>query len=133
MSLREQILAKSARKAKRVTPSFLDGQEVEIREMNVAERQGVINGSMRVTKVIEDGEVIEKRDMDSAELEALVVIACTFDPGTGAKVFEDGDREALVAMSSSVLDELAAPALVLNGLAVRTVETARKNSSATLT
>lgn len=45
-----------------------------------------------------------------------IVIACTYDPETGERVFEDGDRDALMSKSAQAIDRLANPGMTLSGL-----------------
>lgn len=119
MSLRERILAQKA-KAVVVTPSFLDGQSVEVRVMSVKERRDVFQAANN-----DDG------NQDAAQFEAAVVIACTFDHDSGQRVFQMTDQEALAELPSDVLDQLAEPALRINGLLIGGVEAALKNSATT--
>lgn len=115
MSLRDSILAQKP-KSQSVTPSFLDGQTVEVRVMSVKERRDMLAAAND-----------DEGNHDAAAFEAAAVIACTYDPETGRRVFEETDKEALTELPSNVLDELAEPALRLNGLLVAGVEAALKN------
>jgi hypothetical protein len=118
-TLRAKLLAQTKRKSVTITPAFLDGVPVRLPVMSVGERRDLITATTN-----DEGE------RDAAHFEAMVVIACAYD-AKGEKLLSDGDRDALVELPSSVLDELAAPALQINGLLIGGVETARKNSNAT--
>jgi hypothetical protein len=118
--LRAKLFAQTKRKFKLITPAFFDGDAIELREMSVAERRDLIAATAD-----EEGE------RDSAHFEAMVVIACAFDPETGEKVLGDADRDTLIELPASVLDEIALPALTINGLAIDSDETALKNSATT--
>lgn len=119
MSLRESIIAQKAKK-KTITPSYLDGKEVEIRVMSVGERRDFLKSSND-----EDG------NQDAALLEAAIIIECVYDPETGKRVFEPTDRDTLVSLPAPILDELAEPCLEINGLLVNSVDAALKNLKAT--
>lgn len=122
-SLREQILARRDAPGLTITPSFLDGQAVDVVIMTVAERRDLITQATN-----DEGE------RDAAEFEALTVIHCVCIAGTKERLFKLGDKDALMELPATVLDELAEPALRINGLLISSVpdvETARKNSRAT--
>jgi len=122
-SLRELVLARRVPKGELITPSFLDGQTVEVCIMTVGERRDLMAQAKN-----------DQGEADPAEIEALVVIHTACIPGTRERLFTLGDKDALIEMAATELDELAEPALRINGMAkggVPDLETARKNSSAT--
>lgn len=117
-SLRQNILSKSKKKSKLLSPSFLadtDTKEVEVRVMTVGERSDV------VAKSNASGE------RDSAVYLARIVIESCYVPGTEDKVFTPADQDVLVALPSDVLDEIAAPALEINGLLLASLPVTEKN------
>lgn len=117
-TLRENILKNQKAKARIVAPSFLadtDTPDVEVRIMTVERRSAMLSGAMV------DGK------QDAAAYEAMVVIETCFVPGTDEKVFAPADRDILKAMPSNVLDELAEPALEINGLLLTSLAVAGKN------
>ena len=62
-----------------------------------------------------------------------LVILCTFDPETGEQVFNEGDREALMAKSASAIEVIAGVAMKLGGMTEDAVDAAGKDFSPTLT
>ena len=62
-----------------------------------------------------------------------MVIACTFDPETGERVFLDTDRNALMAKSAAAIEQIAAVAMRLSGMDTTAVDEAGKGSSPTPT
>lgn len=123
-ALREAIFAQRGKApTKKIYPSYLDGREIEVKVMTVGERRDLLDNTER-------GE----GERDSAEFIALLVIACAIDPETKEPIFTIGDRDTLIDLPSTVVDEIAGPALLINGLLMSSapdVGAARKNSTAT--
>lgn len=119
-SLREQILARRDVRGEIVTPSFLNGQTVEVCVLTVGERRDLFAQATG-----EDGA------QDPAVFEALTVIHCVCIPGTRKRLFTQGDKDTLIELPAPELDELAEPALRVNGLLISGVRTALKNSAPT--
>lgn len=88
--------------------------------LTVAERRDLFQQATN-----EDGE------QDPAVFEAMAVIHCVCIPGTRERLFKIGDKESLTELPAPVLDELAEPALRINGLLISGVKTALKNSAPT--
>ena len=57
-----------------------------------------------------------------------LVIATSFDPETGERIFEPGDEEAINTKSAAALELVASAAMRLSGLSERAEETAGKSS-----
>ena len=55
-----------------------------------------------------------------------LVIACTFDPETGEKVFQATDRDTLLTRSGKAIGQLAEVASRLSGLSDADVESAKE-------
>jgi len=62
-----------------------------------------------------------------------MVIQCTFDPETGERVFQESDREALMAKSATAIEQIANVAMELSGMNEGAVDEAGKESSPTPT
>ena len=62
-----------------------------------------------------------------------LVLLCTFDPETGERVFQDSDREALVAKSAAPIELIATVAMRLSGMSEGSVDEAGKDLSPTAT
>lgn len=60
-----------------------------------------------------------------------LVIASTYDPETGERVFEDSDRDALMAKSAAPIEQIATVAMRLSGLEEDAADEAGKDSSPT--
>lgn len=118
-TLRENVFKKRKPRSVTIRPSFLadsDTPDVEVRVMTIRARSDMITESTQ-----DDGE------RDSAVFIARLVIETAFVPGTEDKVFARADQEALAELPSDVLDELAEPALRINGLMIGAVQAAEKN------
>lgn len=118
-ALRDNILKQRKPKSRPITPTFLAGTDTptaDVRVMSVGERSDLITAST-------DGS----GDRDSAVFLARLVIETVYVPGTDDKVFSPADQDTLKALPSNVLDELAAPALEINGLMMGAVAVAEKN------
>lgn len=63
---------------------------------------------------------------------AELVIATSFDPEDGEKIFEPSDREAINAKSGLALERLARVAQRLSGLGSTELEEAKKDSAETM-
>jgi hypothetical protein len=60
-----------------------------------------------------------------------LVIHCTFDPASGERVFQAGDRDALMAKSAAAIELIATVALSLSGMGEQAVDEAGKDFSPT--
>lgn len=60
-----------------------------------------------------------------------IVIGCTYDPDSGERVFDQGDRAALMAKSGKAIDRLATVGLRLSGMTEEASNEAGKDSSKT--
>jgi hypothetical protein len=62
-----------------------------------------------------------------------LVILCTFDPDTGEQVFNEGDRDALMAKSAAAVETIASIAMKLSGMTEDAVDEMGKDFSPTPT
>jgi hypothetical protein len=75
----------------------------------------------------------EAEDTDAlGELDADLVIACTFDPDDGSKVFLESDKPMLQSKSGFIIGAIAMKAQRLSGLDVGAEERLGKGSSASV-
>jgi hypothetical protein len=58
-----------------------------------------------------------------------VVVSCVFDPETGEPVFEEKDKEAILAKSSAAVEKIADVGLRLSGIGKDADDAAGKDSS----
>lgn len=103
MSLRDQILqANDIQKELVEVPEW--GVTVEVRGMSGADRARIFD------TVSKDG------DVKAGELYVETVMATTFDPETGARLFDESDRTALMEKSAQAIDRLSEVGLRLSGM-----------------
>jgi hypothetical protein len=95
-------------KSERLVVPEWDNVEFEIRGMNGTER-----GRFLAANSDNDGKVA-----DPAKTQVTLIIATTFDPTTGQRVFEEADRDMLLTKSAEALDKVGRVAARLSGLAV---------------
>jgi hypothetical protein len=126
MSLRDRVLAGGAVPKDVVQVATPDGEQltVEVRGLTQGARGRLMNTSMR-TITDEDGE--KKQELDIVKLQPTLLIECAYDPETGARLFQETDREALAEMSAAYLDPIITKASDLSGLGKDAVETAEGN------
>lgn len=90
--------------------------KIEVRGLTGTERAKVLKSA-----VTQDNKV------DFESLYPEIVIASSYDPETGEKVFEPADKEALNKKSSAATEKIAKTAMKLSGLNESAVENAEKN------
>jgi len=96
VSLREKILAAEDIESEMVeVPEW--GVTVEVRGMNGADRSRILEAAASS----EDGKV------SVGSMYGETVIASTYDPETGERVFTSSDFDSLMAKSASAIDRLA--------------------------
>lgn len=88
------------------------GMDVLVRSMSGSDRAQFMQRSM------------EKK---LGVLEVETVIACTFDPETGAALFTAADRDTLLATEGAALGRIADVAVRLSGLTETAASAAEKN------
>lgn len=116
MSLRDKILQASDITAEKVeVPEW--GVTVEVKTMTGAERAKIMQTAA------ESGGM-----MDFTKIYPDVVIACTYDPETGERVFDYDDRPNLMAKSGLAIDRIAVVGLRLSGFTREAVDVLGKDS-----
>ena len=119
MSLRDDALkAFGALPSERVTAG---GLEFEVRGLSVK----VANDLYARITVRKGGEVEVDRERWNVEW----VIACTFDPKTGERVFETADRDTLLGSAAFPIQALATAATRLSGYGSDDTDAARELKS----
>jgi hypothetical protein len=117
MSLRDSILAADDIKKERITPA--GWPQVEVRGLSLGARSKIVKSSTT------------GKEVDVAKFYPALVIACTFDPETGSRVFGEADRDALNEKSVGPIEEVAKVAMRLSGLSAEEQVVLEKNSGAT--
>lgn len=126
-ALRDRILAISDIKTERLlVPDW--GVEFDVRGLTGTERARIKAASVVAER--DDEDKITHRH-DEATMYALLIIAATFDPATGQRVFGDADRDALKEKSAGVLEDVAMAICRLSGITPDAVKAIRKNSEPT--
>lgn len=118
MSLRDKILQASDIVTERVeVPEW--GIEVDVKTMTGAERAKIMQS------------VAETGSMEFTNVYPEVVIACTYDPETGERVFSYDDKPHLMAKSGLAIDRIALVGLRLSGFTKEASDELGKDSSST--
>lgn len=115
-NLREKILTAQDIKKELVTVEEW-GVQVEVRGLKGSER----------ARLMQDSVDAKTGSVDFVKLYPDLVIASTYDPETGEKVFEPTDRDALNEKSGAALEKIAQVAMRLSGLTQADLDGARKN------
>lgn len=119
MSIRDQILNADDIESELVEiPAW--GVSVEVRSMDGRSRT-------RLLKMTTDSE----GTVDMETLYPEMVILCSYDPSTGERVFEAGDRDALLSKSAGPLEMLALAAMRVSGMTGDALNTAGKDLPST--
>jgi hypothetical protein len=58
-----------------------------------------------------------------------VVVACSYDPKSGERIFEDSDKDAVMGKASAAIENLAMVGLRLSGIGQAEQDAAGKDSS----
>lgn len=120
MSIRDQILAAEDIRKEIVEVPEWGGIKIEMRSLTGGDRARILEtsvdalGNVSLTRVYPE-----------------MVIASAFDPETGERVFDDSDKDGLMAKNAVAIDRLAVTATRLSGLNEEAVDEAGKNSSST--
>ena len=113
MSLRDKILSVDDIQTKMVeVPEW--GVTVEIRGMNGADRQAILDSAAASEEVTAGGMFID------------VILATVYDPETGERLFSEDDKGALLSKNANALDRMAKVGFELSGLAADSVDEAGK-------
>ena len=102
--LRSTILAASDIRSQIVeVPEW--GVSVEVRSMTARDRTRIMSEASKNDGVVDIGFMYVE-----------TVLTSTYDPETGLRVFEDSDRDAVMAKSASAIDRLAVLGMQLSGI-----------------
>lgn len=105
VSLREKILAADDIASETVeVPEW--GVTVEVRGMNGADR----------SRILETAASSEDGKIGIGAMYVETVIASTYDPETGLRIFTDADRDDLMSKSASAIDRLATVGMRLSAM-----------------
>jgi len=91
-----------------------------VKSITAKDRAMMISGSVENNGVFRLEEILPD-----------LVIASCYDPETGEKVFQAGDRDALMAKSAAPIEQLAQVAMRLSGMDDEAVDAAGKGSTPT--
>lgn len=105
INLRDKILNANDEQSELVTVEQW-GVELLIKSMTGKARAGLMNRCLNQKTGV----------MDMEKLYGLLVIQTSYDPATGAKVFEETDLEALNDKNGAVMEKIAKVASKLSGL-----------------
>jgi len=126
-ALSDQIFAIDDIESELVTVPQWGGITVMVKAMTAAAR------SQMISNAVENGGSFNVND-----LLPDMVIACTFDPATGASIFSPGDRDRILAKSAAAVSLISDTAMRLSGMlesseGVTAVDAAGKDFSSTPT
>lgn len=110
-NLRELILQSDDIPVETITVKQWGGVELEIRGMNGKERAKLLRGSMS-----DEGE------LDFEKLYPLLIVACSYDPETGDKVFTEADLDLLNSKSGAALETVGQVCARLSGMDKKDVD-----------
>lgn len=114
MSLRDKILAADDIQSEAVeVPEW--GVTLEVRGMNGADRSRILEAA----SASDDGKI------SIGNMYVETVIASTYDPETGLRVFSENDRDALMGKSASAIDRLATVGMRLSAMDGKATDTAK--------
>jgi len=116
MNLREQILNSNDIKKELVTVAEWGNAVIEIRTLT-----GKARANMLKSAVDKNGNI------DFEKIYPEIIIASSFDPETGSKLFESTDRDIINSKSAKCVEEIAKVALRLAGLDTDSREEIVKN------
>jgi len=124
MSLRDEILKASDIPTEQVeVPEW--GVTVEVRGMSLAEREAIGQIAADALEAREKGGIAER------SFNAATVVATSYDPKTGERIFTDADIHAVAAKSASAVMRLADAGQRLSGLSDESALEAGKDSPST--
>lgn len=115
MSLRDKILA-----AEDIQSEIVDvpewGVTVEVRGMNGADRSRILE----MASASDDGRI------GIGTMYVETVIASTYDPDTGERVFSAADRDMLMGKSAAAIDRLASVGMRLSAMDAEAQDNAKR-------
>lgn len=108
----------------------IETETVEVPEWGVTLEVRGLDGRGR-SRVIKNATNADDGEIDLETLYPTLIIATTFDPETGEKVFDEEDAAGLMSKSGAIVDRLATASMRLSGLTQAAVDEAKKDSSST--
>jgi hypothetical protein len=114
VSLREKILA----------ADDIASEMVEVPEWDLTVEVRGMNGSDR-SRILETAASSVDGRIGIGTMYVETVIASTYDPETGLRVFTDDDRDALMAKSASAIDRLATVGMRLSAMDSKAADDAK--------
>jgi hypothetical protein len=122
MSLREKILA-----AEDIESEMLEVPEwdctVEVRGMNGADR----------SRILESAAASEDGKISIGNMYVETVIASTYDPETGERIFTNADRDVLMSKSAAAIDKIATVGMRLSAMDTKAADDAKATFPETTT
>jgi hypothetical protein len=115
MSLREKIFA----------ADDIATETVEVPEWGVTVEVRGMNGSDR-SRILELAAGADDGRMSIGSMYVETVIASTYDPETGERVFSDSDRDMLMTKSATAIDRLAQVGMRLSAMTGEAQDNAKK-------
>lgn len=113
VSLRDQILSIEDIPVEMVTvPEW--GVTVEVRGMTGADRSSILERA-----------AADEGSMGPGGMYVAIVIASTYDPETGERIFTTADTDILQTKSAAALDRLAMVGMRLSGMDEKATDTAK--------
>ena len=106
MDLKEKIKAADDIKKKIVKMPEWDNIEIEVRSMSGYHRAMMF-----------DTCINEKGNFSRAKSHPFFVFACSFDPQTGTRIFDETDLDWIGEKNAGALEKIVLPAMKLSGLA----------------
>ena len=135
LSLRDRIAAVDDIE-KRVIHVDKWGIDVEVRSMDANTRALMIANASTVVRADDADPTASSIAAQAVTLYERIyvdlVIACTYDPETGERAFDEADKEMLMTKAADAVEQIAQAAMDISGLGAKAVDEAAKDfSSAT--
>jgi len=115
--------------AKIFAASDIESELVDVPQWDVTLLVKSITAKDRAVMI--SGSVENNGEFRLEEILPDLVIAACYDPETGEKVFQPGDRDALMAKSAAPIEQLAQVAMRLSGMEETSVDNAGKDFTPT--
>jgi hypothetical protein len=117
-SIRDRIASVRPYKSEIVNVPEWDGVDIEVRSVTLGERQEIMAEIMD-----------EEGNAPVARIMTQFIIACSFDPETGEKVFSHDDEEFVNSRNAGPADKIGTAAMKLSGMGKQVEEEEAKKSS----
>lgn len=117
-SIRDRIASVRPYKSEIVNVPEWDGVDIEVRSVTLGERQAIMAEIMD-----------EEGNAPVARIMSQFIIACSFDPETGDKVFSHDDEEFVNTRAAGPADKIGTAAMQLSGMGKQVEDAEAKKSS----